>query len=96
VANSVPPSPPEQLRARVGGSASAEGQCDRLKQAVATYGYAAARKHALENYGKEAVAFGDKCLEKAGASTARRGGSDRLSGNSCPTQNPPSPAGAEL
>jgi len=37
-------------------------RCDQVKQAVATYGYAAARKHALENYGKEAVAFGDKCL----------------------------------
>jgi hypothetical protein len=46
----------------LGGSASAEGQCDQVKQAVATYGLAAARKHALENYGKEAVAFGDKCL----------------------------------
>ena len=37
-------------------------RCDQVKQAVATYGYAAARKHALENYGKEAVAFGDECL----------------------------------
>jgi hypothetical protein len=50
----------------LGGSASAEGQCDQVKQAVATYGYAAARKHALENYGKEAVAFGDKCLRGSG------------------------------
>jgi hypothetical protein len=46
----------------LGGSASAEGYCDQVKQAVATYGYVSARKHALENYGKEAVAFGDKCL----------------------------------
>jgi hypothetical protein len=37
-----------------------------VKQAVATYGYAAARKHALENYGKEAVAFGDRCLRESG------------------------------
>jgi hypothetical protein len=44
------------------GSASAEGACDQVKQAVATYGYASARKHALEAYGKEAVAFGDECL----------------------------------
>jgi hypothetical protein len=49
----------------LGGSASAEGQCDQVKQAVATYGYAAARKHALENYGKEAVAFGDKCTRES-------------------------------
>jgi hypothetical protein len=48
------------------GSASAEGNCDQVKQAVATCGYAAARKHALENYGKEAVAFGDKCLRESG------------------------------
>jgi hypothetical protein len=41
-------------------------RCDQVKQAVATYGYAAARKHALENYGKEAVAFGDKCLRGSG------------------------------
>jgi hypothetical protein len=50
----------------LGGSASAEGYCDQVKQAVATYGYASARKHALENYGKEAVAFGDKCLGRGG------------------------------
>ena len=55
------------------GSASAEGQCDQIKQAVATYGYAAARKHALENYGKEAVAFGDKCMrEGRGKHRSRR------------------------
>jgi hypothetical protein len=50
----------------LGGSASAEDRCDQVKQAVATYGYAAARKHAVENYGKEAVAFGDKCLRGSG------------------------------
>jgi hypothetical protein len=55
------------------GSASAEDpRCEQVKQAVATYGYAAARKHALENYGKEA--FGDKCL---GASTAGHGRAGR-------------------
>jgi hypothetical protein len=46
----------------LGGSALAEDRCDQVKQAVATYGYPAARKYALENYGQEAVAFGDKCL----------------------------------
>jgi hypothetical protein len=58
----------------LGGSASAEGYCDQVKQAVATYGLAAARKHALENYGKEAVAFGDKCLRGRGGKhrTTRR------------------------
>ena len=50
----------------LGDSALADDRCDQVKQAVATYGYAAARKHALENYGKEAVAFGDRCLRESG------------------------------
>ena len=51
----------------LGGSASAEDpRCEQVKQAVATYGYAAARQHALENYGQEAVAFGDKCPRESG------------------------------
>ena len=50
----------------LGDSALADYRCDLVKQAVATYGYAAARKHALENYGKEAVAFGDNCLRGSG------------------------------
>jgi hypothetical protein len=52
--------------ALLGDSALADDRCDQVKQAVATYGYPAARKHALENYGKEAVAFGDKCLRESG------------------------------
>jgi hypothetical protein len=44
------------------GSAAAQDYCAQVKQAVATYGYASARKHALETYGKDAVAYGDKCL----------------------------------
>jgi hypothetical protein len=39
-------------------------QCQLIKQAVAQYGYAASRRHALENYGPEAVKTGDKCLAK--------------------------------
>jgi hypothetical protein len=50
----------------LGDSALADDRCEQVKQAVATYGYAAARKHALENYGIEAVAFGDKCLRESG------------------------------
>jgi len=46
-------------------------QCEQLKQAVAQYGYAAARRHAMANYGPEAVRAGDKCLGKAGG-TGRR------------------------
>ena len=42
--------------------AQAQSYCDQVKQAVAPYGYEAARRHALEHYGKEAVDAGDKCL----------------------------------
>jgi hypothetical protein len=45
-------------------SAQSETNCEQIRQAVATYGYAAARQHALEHYGAEAVAAGDKCLPK--------------------------------
>ena len=39
-------------------------QCQLIKLAVAQYGFAAARRHALETYGPEAVKTGDKCLSK--------------------------------
>jgi hypothetical protein len=39
-------------------------QCEQLKQAVAQYGYAAARRHAMDTYGPEAVKAGDKCLDR--------------------------------
>jgi hypothetical protein len=58
--------------ALLGDSALADDRCDQVKQAVATYGYSAARKHALENYGKEAVAFGDKCLRGSGGTSSKR------------------------
>jgi hypothetical protein len=37
-------------------------QCQQVREAVARYGYAAARRHALENYGAQAVRAGDQCL----------------------------------
>jgi hypothetical protein len=37
-------------------------QCQMIKLAVAQYGYAAAKRHALETYGPEAVKVGDKCF----------------------------------
>jgi len=40
-------------------------QCEQIKQAVAQYGYAAARRHAMEHYGPEAVRAGDKCLGRS-------------------------------
>ena len=39
-------------------------QCQLLRLAVAQYGFAAARRHALETYGPEAVKTGDKCFTK--------------------------------
>ena len=36
--------------------------CEQIRQAVATYGYAAAKRHALIHYGKKAVRAGDRCL----------------------------------
>ena len=39
-------------------------QCDQIRQAVANYGYVAAKRHALANYGVEAVRAGDRCLTK--------------------------------
>jgi hypothetical protein len=40
----------------------AQSNCEQIRQAVATYGYAAARQHAMTHYGSEAVKVGDKCL----------------------------------
>lgn len=39
-------------------------QCQQIKQAVAQYGFAAARQHAMVTYGPEAVKMGDKCFAK--------------------------------
>ena len=41
-------------------------QCRLIKLAVAQYGFAAARRHALETYGPEAVKTGDKCFTNVG------------------------------
>jgi hypothetical protein len=40
------------------------GQCEQVREAVAQYGYAAARRHALETYGPEAVRAGDQCFAR--------------------------------
>jgi hypothetical protein len=43
--------------------AQSEANCDEIRQAVATYGYEEARRHALIHYGAEAVEAGEKkCL----------------------------------
>ena len=46
-------------------------QCQLIKLAVAQYGFAAARQHALETYGPEAVKTGDKCFTKQTERDAR-------------------------
>ncbi len=40
-------------------------QCQQIRQAVAQYGYEAARRHAEAHYGPEAVKMGDRCLTGA-------------------------------
>jgi hypothetical protein len=44
--------------------APSSGQCEQVRDAVARYGYAAARRHALETYGPEAVRAGDQCFAR--------------------------------
>ena len=46
-------------------------QCLLVRQAVAQYGFAAARRYALEHYGSEAVKTGDKCFTKQAARGSR-------------------------
>jgi hypothetical protein len=52
-------------------------QCQSIRLAVAQYGFAAARRYALETYGPEAVKTGDKCFTNVGlrlrARTKRHG-----------------------
>jgi hypothetical protein len=43
-------------------SVLAQFNCDQIREAVATYGYEAARAHALAHYGEAALIEGDKCL----------------------------------
>jgi hypothetical protein len=47
-----------------GAWAQSQANCDQIRDAVAKYGYEAARRHALQHYGPEAVKEGDKCLPK--------------------------------
>jgi len=43
-------------------SSSAQSYCDQVKQAIASYGYAAAKRHALAHYSKEEVKAADRCV----------------------------------
>lgn len=44
--------------------APSPSQCQQVKQAVARYGYAAARRYAIANYGPEAARVGDQCFAR--------------------------------
>jgi len=52
--------------------AQSQANCDQIRQAVAQYGYAAARAHAMRNYGAQAVREGDKCIGRGGRVAAVR------------------------
>ena len=53
-------------------------QCQLIRLAVAQYGFAAARQHALETYGPEAVKTGDKCFTKGRARHYPRRNSEHM------------------
>jgi hypothetical protein len=50
--------------------AQSQANCEQIRQAVAQYGYAAARAHAMAHYGADAVRSGDKCLGHGGGGRA--------------------------
>jgi hypothetical protein len=52
--------------------AQSAANCDQIRQAVAQYGYASARAHAMRTYGADAVRNGDKCLGRGGGRVAAR------------------------
>lgn len=51
--------------------AQSAANCEQIRQAIAQYGYAAARAHAMRTYGPEAVRNGDKCIGRGGARGVR-------------------------
>jgi len=42
----------------------AQSYCEQVRQAVATYGYVAAKRHAMAHYTREEVRVGDRCLTR--------------------------------
>ncbi len=44
--------------------APGQAQCQQVREAVARYGYAAARRHAVATYGPAAARAGDQCFAK--------------------------------
>jgi hypothetical protein len=52
-------------------SSSAQYYCGQVMQAIAIYGYDAARQHAMAHYGREAVEAGDRCVRDRSPSSQR-------------------------
>ena len=50
----------------------AQSYCDQVKQAVATYGYAAAKAHALAHYTRKEVEVADRCVTGGGGHRTKR------------------------
>ena len=44
----------------------AQSYCEQVRQAVATYGYAAAKAHALAHYTRHEVEVADRCVTGGG------------------------------
>jgi hypothetical protein len=57
-------------------SSFAQSYCDQVRQAVATYGYTAAKRHAMTHYSREEVEVADRCLTRE---SGRRGARERAS-----------------
>jgi len=45
-------------------ASSAQFYCEQVMQAIAIYGYEAARQYAMTHYGREAVEAGDRCVRE--------------------------------
>jgi hypothetical protein len=53
-------------------AAMAQSYCDQVKQAIATYGYAAAKAHALAHYTRNEVEVADRCVTGGGTRSKRK------------------------
>jgi hypothetical protein len=52
--------------------AMGQSYCDQFKQAVATYGYAAAKQHAMAHCSAREVAVAEKCVSGAHRTKRRK------------------------
>jgi hypothetical protein len=52
--------------------ALAQSYCDQVRQGIEQYGYAAARRYAVEHYSPEEVRAADRCVAGMGGHRYRR------------------------